>query len=87
MISWDARKEEWLLRERGLSFDAIARHIEEGRFLDVIVNPAYDGQRIFIISIGDYIHAVPFELNGDIIILKTVYPSRKYHKMYRKRLK
>jgi hypothetical protein len=46
-------------------------------------NPSRKGQRIFIITYQDYTYVVPFVVDANKnIILKTVFPSRKYHKTY-----
>ncbi len=83
MIIWDRKKDQWLREVRKVSFTDAAEIIEAGEFLDVVINPAYDGQRIFIIRFNDYTYAVPYETDEEhTIILKTIYPSRKYHKIY-----
>jgi hypothetical protein len=84
MITWSSEKDKWLRENRGISFTHILEIIEHRKYLGIVQNPAYDGQNIFIIRHNDYTYAVPFELDlhGNII-LKTIYASRKYHKMYR----
>ncbi len=83
MITWDKDKDHWLRKVRKVSFGDAAEIIEAGEFLDAVINPAYDGQRIFIIRFNDYTYAVPYEMDGENnIILRTMYPSRKYHKLY-----
>lgn len=84
MIIFDKKKDAWLRSERNISFEYFAYVIEREGYLDVIINPAYDGQKIFIIEYNGYTYAVPFEYDRDEnIILKTVYPSRRYHNIYR----
>jgi hypothetical protein len=40
-------------------------------------------QKLFIIPYQGYTYAVRFIIDGEQnIILKTVFPSRKYHKLY-----
>ena len=82
-IVWDKKKNNLLVRERGLSLETFALMIAKRKHIAVIDNPARDGQFICICRHDDYIHAVPFVLDrkGDIV-LKTVFPSRKYQKVY-----
>ncbi len=83
MITWDKNKDQWLRKFRKVSFEDIAGIIEAGKYLAAIINPAYEGQLIFIVNYNDYTYAVPYEIDRqDNIVLKTAYPSRKYHKMY-----
>lgn len=83
MIIWDNEKDQWLRKMRNVSFEDVAEIIEAGKLLDAVHNPAYDGQKIFIVKFNDYTYAVPYELDQkNNIVLKTVYPSRKYHKIY-----
>jgi uncharacterized DUF497 family protein len=83
--SWDPEKNEWLIENRGLSFERITCLIEAGAVLDIIQHPnaeRYPKQRMFIINIDNYAHLVPFvETEGDIF-LKTIIPSRKATKQY-----
>ena len=84
-ICWDSRKNEKLKLERSIGFEDVVMAIEEGRILSVLKNPKqdkYPNQRILIIEIGNYAYVVPFEIRKDVIWLITVYPSRKYTKIY-----
>ncbi len=46
-------------------------------------NPNRKNQFIFIIRLKGYIYVVPFVIDRfDNIVLKTVYPSRRYNKIY-----
>ena len=52
-------------------------------YVAIFENPSQRGQYVFLILIKGYIHAVPFvndEENN--IILKTIFPSRKFNTMY-----
>ena len=82
-IIWDKEKNEKLILERDVSFDDISQMIMDGSYLDIIENPVREGQMYFVMSIDDYTWIVPFVVdNDDNIVLKTAYPSRKYHKKY-----
>ncbi|MBI4430072.1 MAG: BrnT family toxin [Ignavibacteriales bacterium] len=82
-ILWDEEKNEKLKRERGISFEEIAIMILEKKYVRVVKHPRRRGQRIFLVPIGGYIHAVPFVFDDERnVILKTVFPSRKFNKQY-----
>jgi hypothetical protein len=82
-IKWDKDKEVWLLAQRNLSFDDFADRIIKGDYLEILENLAREGQQIFLIRFNGYIHVVPFVIDADgDIVLKTVFPSRKFEKLY-----
>ena len=84
-FSWDVKKNQQLLAERGISFEEIVYYIEKGDLLDVVQHPnrhRYPNQRIFIIGIEDYAYLVPFIESEHEIFLKTIIPSRKATKKY-----
>ncbi|MBI4356244.1 MAG: toxin [Candidatus Omnitrophica bacterium] len=81
---WDQAKNEWLLRERGISFDQVVWHIAEGDLLDVLISDKaqYQGQKQFVVAVRGYAYLVPFVEEGDAIVLKTIIPSRKLTRQY-----
>jgi uncharacterized DUF497 family protein len=84
-INWNSTKNQQLIAERGISFEDIVFYIQQGQLLDDIVHPnseKYPEQRIFVISVDDYVHLVPYVENRKEIFLKTVIPSRKATKQY-----
>jgi uncharacterized DUF497 family protein len=81
-ILWDEEKNYKLKSERGVGFEDVASRILHGEIIDIMKNPTRGGQYYFIINLNQYIHVVPFMTGEDEIILKTIYPSRKYHKKY-----
>jgi uncharacterized DUF497 family protein len=82
-IFWDEEKDKKLIVERGISLDEIADLILNQRYCAILKNPAREGQKLFILTYRDYTYAVPFVIDANKnIILKTVFPSRKYHKIY-----
>ena len=84
MISWDEEKNKLLKLKRNISFEEIADIIIEERHLDILKHPTRENQKIFIVELKQYIHAVPFVVDdNDNIFLKTAFPSRKLHKQYR----
>ena len=84
-INWNSTKNQQLIAERGISFEDIVFYIQQGQLLDDIVHPnseKYPEQRIFVISVDDYVYLVPYVENQKEIFLKTVIPSRKATKQY-----
>ena len=84
-INWNRTKNQQLISERGISFEDIVFYLQQGALLDDIEHPnsaKYPNQRVFVISIDDYIHLVPYVENQKEIFLKTVIPSRKATKQY-----
>ena len=83
-IIWDDDKNIKLKKERKISFDEIALMILEQKYVEIVEHSKRSGQKIFLIPINNYIHAVPFVIDADNnIVLKTAFPSRKFHKQYR----
>ena len=84
MIIWDQNKSVKLKLERNITFEQIAEMILEEEYIDILEHTKRKNQKIFIIEINNYIHAVPFIIDEeDNIVLKTAYPSRKLQKKYR----
>ena len=82
-IVWDQNKNEWLIFNRGISFEEISDKIQNGNYLEILENPARDNQQYFIMNINNYTWVVPFLINeSNQIVLKTAFPSRKFHKKY-----
>ncbi len=82
---WDIEKDEILRKERGISFELILFHIENGFLLDIIKHPneeKYPNQSMFNIEIDEYVYLVPFIENKEEIFLKTIIPSRKATRNY-----
>ncbi len=68
------------MKELGVSFEEVARHIERDKILDIRKHPntkRYPHQKIFVIDLGDYVYLVPFVEDDAEIFLKTIIPSRK----------
>ncbi len=80
-IKWNPTKSARLKRIRGVSFEEIIR----AEFLGIEDNPSRDNQKMFIFEYRGYVWAVPFVLEAEGVFLKTIYPSRKFKKIYKKR--
>ena len=85
--SWNEEDNELLDGERGVSFEEVVFHIERGDLLDIVEHPnqeRHEGQRLFIVSIGDYGYLVPFIESEEEVFLNTIIPGRKATKKYLK---
>lgn len=80
-IKWSLLKSERLKRTRGASFEEIIK----GKLLGVMIHPKKENQKLMLFEYKRYIWVVPFVEIGDKIFLKTLYPSRKYTKLYKRR--
>ncbi len=78
-ISWNPLKNERLKKTRGISFEEIII----SKLIDIRKHLKKDTQRILIYKCRGYIWAVPFVKIESGIFLKTIYPSRKFTKMYK----
>jgi hypothetical protein len=82
-IIWDTEKNDWLQVNRSISFEEISGRILEGNYIDILENPTRDNQMYFIININNYTWVVPSLIDDqERIVLKTAFPSRKFHNRY-----
>ena len=84
-FSWNNDKNEWLKRERKISFEEVLFCIMQGQLLDILEHPneeRYKCQKIFVVDIGDYAYLIPFVESEHEVFLKTIIPSRKATKRY-----
>jgi uncharacterized DUF497 family protein len=84
-FSWSPEKNQELLSERGISFEEIVFHIEQGHVRDLVRHPnqeKYPDQRVFVVNVGGYAYLVPFVENDREVFLKTIIPSRKATREY-----
>jgi len=84
-FTWNQEKNDFLKKERGISFEEIVFHIEKGDVADLLEHPnqtRYPGQRVFIVIVDQYAYLVPFEESEEEVFLKTIIPSRKATKRY-----
>lgn len=79
-FAWNDEKNAFLIEERGISFEEIVFHIENGDVLDLLEHPnqdRYPNQRVFIVNVEGYAYLVPFVEDEQEVFLKTIIPSRK----------
>ena len=81
-LNWDREKNEILKIKRGISFEEVALLIESGNILGIEENLNRTNQKIYILEINNYAFIVPYVESENEIFLKTIFPSRKYTKLY-----
>ena len=78
---YDEKKNQLLFDQRGLTFEqAIEVIAEEGVLLD-FQHPnevEYPTQRIMVISINHYPHCIPYVMDGEKFVLKTIFKDRRF---------
>jgi len=82
---WNVEKNEYLKKERGISFEDVVFHIGAGEVVDIFEHPnqeRYPGQRIMVVVVEGYAYLVPFVESEEEVFLKTIIPSRKATKQY-----
>ncbi|MBP6881257.1 MAG: BrnT family toxin [Candidatus Pacebacteria bacterium] len=82
-FDWDGEKNEWLIENRGISFEMCIVAINQGDILSQEPNKMpYSHQKRYILNINNYVYVVPYVEDDEKIFLKTIYPSRKLKKKY-----
>jgi uncharacterized DUF497 family protein len=84
-FDWNDEKNEFLKSVRGVSFEEVVFHIQNGDVLDVIKHPnaaRYPKQNIIVLNIEGYVYLVPYVKERGVRFLKTIIPSRKATKEY-----
>ena len=84
-FNWNPDKNQQLIRDRGVSFEDVIYYLLQGDILDDMKHPnseRYPNQRVFVLSIDDYIYLVPYVEDSEEIFLKTIIPSRKATREY-----
>ncbi len=79
-IRWNLLKSERLKRTRGVSFEEIL----QAKLVAVFRHPARFQQSLMLFEYKRYIWVVPFVEDKAGRFLKTLFPSRKYTKIYLK---
>ena len=85
VYSWNPNKNEFLQKERAISFEEIVLNIQLGNEVAIYDHPntkKYPNQKISVVLIEDYAYLVPYVEDNDQIFLKTIIPSRKATKQY-----
>jgi len=84
---WEPSKNELLKAERDISFEKIVFHLARGDVWKLADHPDqenYPGQKIYFVIVEEYIYLVPHVVEKDYVFLKTIIPSRKATRAYKK---
>lgn len=84
-FDWDDEKNAFLEKTRGISFEDVVFHIQNGDVLDIVRHPnesRYPNQRIIVLNVEGYVYLVPYVKQKGTRFLKTIIPSRKATKEY-----
>jgi len=84
-FDWDDEKNEFLKRTRGISFEDVVFHIQNGDVLDIIKHPnaaCYPKQNVIVLNTEGSVYLVPYIKEKGTRLLKTIIPSRKATKEY-----
>jgi hypothetical protein len=65
--------------QRGVSFEEMIRH----RVIAIVDHPQRPDQRKILFEYEGYVWVAPCVFHEDGVFLKTLYPCRKYTKLYR----
>ena len=80
MYDWSEEKDRQLREDRGIGFEDIIFHIQEGDVLLTAVHPnrkKHPNQKVLYVRVDEYVYMVPFVENEDKKFLKTIIPSRR----------
>jgi uncharacterized DUF497 family protein len=84
-FEWSPEKNRTLKALRGISFEEVSEKLKRDDFLDNSPHhnlKKYPNQRIFTVTVRNYVYLVPFVEDENRIFLKTIIPSRKANKKY-----
>jgi hypothetical protein len=68
------------LRKRRISFEQIVASIESSKLIQVLEHPnaeRYPNQLLYEVDVDGYVHVVPVVREGRVLLLTTIYPSRR----------
>lgn len=83
-IVFDESKNNKLKKERGVDFETVIEKMTEGKIILDFKHPndkKYLNQRIMVIDINGYPYCVPYLKTKDEIVLKTIFPDRRFKKL------
>jgi uncharacterized DUF497 family protein len=86
-FDWDDEKNGLLKDARGVSFEEVVFHIQNGDVLDIIKHPnaaRYPKQNVIVLNMEGYVYLVPYVKEKGTRFLKSIIPSRKATKEYLK---
>ena len=78
---FDQEKNQKLFQQRGVTFEQAIESIAENGVLLDFQHPntqAYPNQRIMVIALDGYPYCIPYIMEGDNYVLKTLFPDRRF---------
>jgi hypothetical protein len=82
-LRWNLLKNERLKKTRGASFEDLI----SSELVQVLQHPNRENQKVMLFNYKKYIWVVPFIEEKEYYFLKTLFPSRKYTKIFKEHLK
>ena len=79
-VKWNDLKNRKLKDTRGASFEDIL----SSKFIGLFEHPGRKRQFLLLFEYESYVWVVPCIIRKNIIFLKTLYPSRKFTRLYKK---
>ena len=85
MRHWTRKQIGLLKGTRGVSFEEVVFHIQNGDVLDIIKHPnaaRYPKQNVVVLNMEGYVYLAPYVKEKGTRFLKSIIPSRKATKEY-----
>lgn len=80
LFVWNALKSERVKRVRGLSFEEIVQET----MIKIRQHPSRENQNVILFERRGYVWVVPYLSVNEKMFLVTLYPSRKFTKLYKR---
>ncbi len=82
-FEWNPDKNQWLVANRGITFEEIIHLINEGFLLAILEHKKRTNQIIFVVQRNQYAFNIPaVKTEQGAFFLKTIYPSRVSTKIH-----
>ena len=85
---YNENKNQILFETRGITFEQVIEIIAEDGVLLDFKHPnveGYPNQRIMVIAIDKYPHCIPYAMDNDKFVLKTVFKDRRFKYLMEKK--
>ncbi len=89
-ILFDQEKNKKLLKERGVSFEMVIEKMVDKEIILDFKHPntsKYPNQHIMVVELNNYTYCVPYLQTQNEIVLKTIYPDRRFKNLIQGRQK
>ena len=84
-FDWNDEKNEYLDKTRGICFEDVVVHVQNGCVIEVVRHPnkkKYPNQNVIVLDVEGYVYLVPYVKSKGTRFLKTIIPSRKATREY-----